>query len=1247
MTLRRTVTSLAVFGFALMVIGSVRADNCGSLADCFGTIEGALGAAIATGLLGSLISMGLDMIPGVGTVKGILEGITGKDIITGEKLSWGQRALGLVPLGAGLLKGLGRLARVGISEASHSRNLLNRVRCFFTGHPVDVATGKVYTEAQDFSLPGPIPFSLERVWFSTSTYNGPLGYGWHHCYDLAILAEPDGVAVRLADGRGVLFPAIAAGGRAFDRRERLSLLQDEQGYALQTAERLIYRFSPVGRPNGEHALSAIEDFNGNRIQFEHDPQGRLNLIIDSANRILEFELDSEGRIATLIAPHPTEATRRIPVAAYEYNQLGELASVTDAAGKSCHYAYENHLLVKEADRAGFSFYFDYEGQDENAWCVRSWGDGNLYDRAFTYDKEKQTTIVADSRGARTIYHWNELGLVTHIEDAAGGVTKYDWNAWGEKLSETDPNGNAAYWQYDDSGNVVKAIDPLGHETRHEHNDLGLQTQLVDRSGNSWKRRYDDRGNLIATIDAAGNRWEYQVDRGGRLLRMVNPLGHSFKLEYGDGNQTIKSWDGQGNLTVTHTDFWERPLSVTDPLGRITRLEFDLLNRVVGMVLPDGARMTLLYDAEGNLLETRRNGRMEKQFRYAGFHRLVERIDAEGQRQQFQYDSEENLVAVTNEKNEESQLTYNLLNRVTQELTFDRRVIRLEYDAGSRRTQYIENSGNSLTYRYDAAGNIIEKAWSDGQTERFEYDPEGRVLAAENDFHRIEFVRDAWGRVIRESRDGRTIESAYDAAGLRTLRRDPWQEETAFGYDKNGDLKSILFPNGQSLSFERNGAGDEVRRLLADGSELRSEYGPLGELRARELCRPQQALPISAWRFDYNDQHEVVSIDSTRWGRRAYGYDAVGRLIEHQTGEKKEVYNYDPAGNPSSSAGTVVQVRSGNQLGQFNGVLCGYDADGRLTTKSWKGESGDIKWSYRYQADGRLKEATGPAGETIAFEYDPFGRRITKRAGNLETRFWWDEDELLGEEADGRKRQYWYSHGFWRDQWDMEPVAIDDPAGFGVCLCDHAGTPREIYSSEGEVLWSGDLAPWGSITASHGQSSLNPLRFPGQYCDSETALHYNRFRYYDPALGRYITPDPAGLAGGLNEYAYGVNPISWIDPFGLAPFEQSHSFARYLLRAIRNAGAAFTGGSRIPGQSTVRLGRNVHRAFHEAFDTLLPEAARHRGAAKIATDIMNGTVTPKQIGDALEQAARQSIRRGSSELANTLSEIKRLRKCGGF
>ncbi|WP_339483685.1 RHS repeat-associated core domain-containing protein, partial [Pseudomonas sp. RL_5y_Pfl2_73] len=105
-------------------------------------------------------------------------------------------------------------------------------------------------------------------------------------------------------------------------------------------------------------------------------------------------------------------------------------------------------------------------------------------------------------------------------------------------------------------------------------------------------------------------------------------------------------------------------------------------------------------------------------------------------------------------------------------------------------------------------------------------------------------------------------------------------------------------------------------------------------------------------------------------------------------------------------------------------------------------------------------------------------------------------------------------------------------------CDHLGTPMELTDEHGDIAWTGVYKAWGLAKEQRSETAKrtdirNPLRFQGQYYDVETGLHYNRYRYYDPQVGRFIGKDPIGFAGGLNVYAYGPNPVEWVDPFGLA------------------------------------------------------------------------------------------------------------------
>jgi RHS repeat-associated protein len=125
---------------------------------------------------------------------------------------------------------------------------------------------------------------------------------------------------------------------------------------------------------------------------------------------------------------------------------------------------------------------------------------------------------------------------------------------------------------------------------------------------------------------------------------------------------------------------------------------------------------------------------------------------------------------------------------------------------------------------------------------------------------------------------------------------------------------------------------------------------------------------------------------------------------------------------------------------------------------------------------------------------------------------------------------------------LEPEPFDK---LGFYHCDHLGTPQEITDEEGNIAWSAQYKAWGEAKellnkTAQNAGFKNPLRFQGQYFDHETGLHYNRFRYYDPETGRFISKDPIKFEGGLNLFQYVPNPIDWIDPWGLKYKSQGRS-----------------------------------------------------------------------------------------------------------
>uniref|UniRef100_UPI00313BA93B RHS repeat domain-containing protein n=1 Tax=Pseudomonas sp. TH49 TaxID=2796413 RepID=UPI00313BA93B len=212
----------------------------------------------------------------------------------------------------------------------------------------------------------------------------------------------------------------------------------------------------------------------------------------------------------------------------------------------------------------------------------------------------------------------------------------------------------------------------------------------------------------------------------------------------------------------------------------------------------------------------------------------------------------------------------------------------------------------------------------------------------------------------------------------------------------------------------------------------------------------------------------------------------------------------------------------------------YDAFGNLIRER-RGRDQQLVTEYRYDCQHRLISLTRPDGQTATYQYDAFGRRIRKTVDGVSTEFFWQGDHLVAESSKTHHRSYVYEPGTFR------PLALLDGKGpkracpFYYQL-DHLGTPQELTDYSGEIVWSAQYDAYGKVAAITlaGEDYLDqPLRFQGQYFDAESGLHYNRHRYYDPRLGRYLTPDPIKLAGGLNQYRYVPNPTGWVDPLGLS------------------------------------------------------------------------------------------------------------------
>ena len=186
-------------------------------------------------------------------------------------------------------------------------------------------------------------------------------------------------------------------------------------------------------------------------------------------------------------------------------------------------------------------------------------------------------------------------------------------------------------------------------------------------------------------------------------------------------------------------------------------------------------------------------------------------------------------------------------------------------------------------------------------------------------------------------------------------------------------------------------------------------------------------------------------------------------------------------------------------------------------------------SFIYGENNRLKEA-GIGGSPLAtYSYNGRGERV-KKLGTATTYYYYDSNGQLIAELDGSGntvREYVYLGG--------QPLALITAGNVYTIHTDHLGTPQIITDQSQNTVWNADYEPFGQTTITT-ETVINNLRFPGQYFDGKTGLHYNYFRDYDPETGRYVESDPIGLYGGINTYLYAyANPIHLPDPSGLITF----------------------------------------------------------------------------------------------------------------
>ncbi len=1014
-----------------------------------------------------------------------------------------------------------------------------------------------------FPLPGDAPLTWQRR-YSTATLDNPpspLGPGWTTRYFATLTRSkqsneyqfltPEGATEVFSDPSG----AVERGGIVRNLGSFSELSKRGSHYVVTRwdvdtgdIERFVFQEGKRGVP---WALARIEDVTGQGLELLYDRRGRLKAIrqrLEKRTVVLDYSPDDRIVSLALLLP---DKRQRILVR-YEYDEKGRLAAAIDARDHRDAYEYDGQdRLVREILKGGAIFLFTYDGRGR---CVKSTREDGFDLKTLRYLDNLGWTEVTDSLGNTTRYQWLPTGqIVTEINPlGAKRTTQYD--RYGRIVAEIDPLGALTRYDYDDQGNRCKIIDPLGNEWSLTYNHAHLPLTLTDPKGGVWKRFYNARNQIVATENPLGGRLELRYDQQGNIIRITDQNGATQTQVYSPRGDLLERTDWQGKSVRYRRDEFGRVIERIGPLGDPTRFRYDATGNLVEIEFSDGTRVTATYDENGNLASfTDSNGHTTR-YRYGACGRFLHKIDALGRKVEYHWGTEFlQLERIVNERGETFSFKYDAAGRVIEEEDFDGTLTVYRYDAADnciaiRRGD--EELQDEITYEYDAAGNLVREVFPDGSSVEYEHDPVGDIVSARNADCHIRLVRDPLGRVIKEFQGDFVLEFTYDAVDNLTRTRTSLGHVVDYAFDANGQLSRVTTASGRTILLERNARGEEIGRRLPGGAMLRQQFDVVGRLirqrvdllpgpagaAAGAASRPGAGGAPVIWReYRYGRTNALLSVTDGIWGRTDFTYDPVERLVSafRDHGED-ERFEYDPAGNVTSiessrSGVTRLDYGAGNRLLSRGDTRYEYDHRGRLITKVEHAGSGQERvWRYSWDANDQLREVIRPDGSIWKYAYDPFGRRISKSGPDGTTRYVWERDVVVHEvDERGAARSTWIY-----EQDSFTPLAKIEGRAFYSVIPDHGGTPRELIDEQGRVVWSVALRSWGGATDG-GRGSVDcPIRFQGQWFDSESGLHYNYYRYYDPETGRYICKDPIGLYGGHNLYLYARNPINWFDPLGL-------------------------------------------------------------------------------------------------------------------
>ncbi|RMI32647.1 putative T7SS-secreted protein [Nocardia stercoris] len=1056
--------------------------------------------------------------------------------------------------------------------------------------PVDIATGEFLLPETDIDLPGVLPLRLGRRHRSSYRFGRWFGRSWSCTLDQRIVVEHEGVTFLGEDGIMLAYPHAAVGEAVVPvtGNKHITLTRTETGgYRIHDEHReLVWHFAPepgldsLDSRLGNYAVSAITDRHRNRIRFHYNSNGEPIEVSHSGGYRVLVDADN-GRVTRLAI-----VDRGTPVMVREFTYTaGELTSVTNGVGALTRFTYdEHHRMTSWTDSNGNQMVNTY---NEAGQVIRQRGIGGVLDADYDYlrfaDGTGSLTTVTSTDGGVDTYGFDEdLRLRDHV-NPVGARTHTDYNSERRPLRVIAPDGAVTSYTYTGDGDVAQITRPDGATIRVEYGTRGRPTKIVDADGSIRQQEWTKNGDLAAVVTADGARTEFAYHPTGALAATTDAIGGRTTVEADGAGLPVTIVDNAGAGTYVERDGFGRPITVADALQQVTRYEWSPSGKLLRRTDPDGNSETWTYDGEGNqLTHTNRSGGTIS-LRYGAFDQLLSRTDLDGSVTRYLWDRERRLTGVVNPLGQRWTYEYDRAGQLKAETNYSGATIAYHHDSAGRVAATTAASGITKQHTYDILGRLTDITATTGEYKKFTYDRVGRILTAicgvdSEPIHTLINSYTSAGLLeTQQLDDQQPMRHEYDSLGRRIRRITPSGGVSGWTYDSIHRIRA-LDAHGHRINFNYDRLGRTTGWRIGE-LDIHKTFDPAGRVASQTVT----AFPASSLDLNFGDaprpapstvRHDeyayrpdgyltthTLRLPEKEPEERRYEIDSLGRVATiHNNSALTEAYVYDPLSNitrslpePPDASSTQVPMSSADDPDNdgkreyHNNLLIRsgrnryyYDSGGRLIRRVTKRLSRKPAiWHFRYNAFDQLIDVWTPDERWWRYTYDALGRRVSKQHLNRDGisvqrfEYIWDNTRLVEEHGDSSSTEWAHlphTHIPITERRSTNGTSTGCAIAAGL-----SGAPNALIDINTMTVMGTSRADlWGDTTWQGTMGSA--IRLPGQFYDSESGLHYNLHRFYDPGSGRYLTQDPLGLSPSSNPSTYPRNPLRWCDPLGLVPNE---------------------------------------------------------------------------------------------------------------